>query len=70
MKQYTQNNHQSVHSEPVNQPVEAIVGPTGRPMTRADLPPANTKRWVMRRKAEVVAGVRAGRHHAAARLAW
>ncbi len=36
------------------------VGPTGQPMTRDDLPPPNTKRWVMRRKAEVVAGVRAG----------
>ncbi len=29
-------------------------------MTEQDLPPTNTKRWVMRRKAEVVAGVRNG----------
>ena len=29
-------------------------------MTEQDLPPPNTKRWVMRRKAEVVAGVRCG----------
>jgi hypothetical protein len=29
-------------------------------MTIGDLPPPGTKRWVMRRKAEVVAGVRAG----------
>lgn len=29
-------------------------------MTIDDLPPPNTKRWVVRRKAEVVAGVRAG----------
>lgn len=36
------------------------LSPTGAPMTRDDLPPPNTKRWVMRRKAEVVAGVRAG----------
>ena len=36
------------------------VGPTGRPMTFDDLPSVNTKRWVSRRKAEVVAGVRAG----------
>ena len=36
------------------------VGPTGHPLTRDDLPPPNTKRWVIRRKAEVVAGVRAG----------
>ena len=33
---------------------------TGRSMTLADLPPTNTKRWVIRRKAEVVAGVRSG----------
>jgi hypothetical protein len=39
---------------------QIIIGPAGRPITRADLPPANTKRWVIRRKAEVVAGVRAG----------
>ena len=32
----------------------------GRPMTLSDLPPTNTKRWVIRRKAEVVAGVRSG----------
>jgi len=37
-----------------------VLGPAGRPMTLGDLPPPNTKRWVMRRKAEVVAGVRAG----------
>lgn len=29
-------------------------------MTLADLPPPDTKRWVIRRKAEVVAAVRAG----------
>ena len=32
----------------------------GQPMTIEDLPPPNTKRWVIRRKAEVVAGVRSG----------
>lgn len=31
-----------------------------RPMSEVDLPPPDTKRWVMRRKAEVVAGVRSG----------
>lgn len=36
------------------------LSPTGGPLTRDDLPPPNTKRWVVRRKAEVVAGVRAG----------
>jgi len=29
-------------------------------MTLDSLPPPNTKRWVVRRKAEVVAGVRSG----------
>lgn len=32
----------------------------GSSMTINDLPPPGTKRWVIRRKAEVVAGVRAG----------
>ena len=30
------------------------------PLTVADLPPRDTKRWVIRRKAEVVAAVRGG----------
>jgi len=37
-----------------------VLGPAGRPITLADLPPPGTKRWVVRRKAEVVAAVRAG----------
>ena len=36
------------------------MGPAGRPLTVNDLPPPNTKRWVVRRKAEVVAAVRSG----------
>lgn len=36
------------------------MGPGGAPLTLKDLPPPGTKRWVIRRKAEVVAGVRAG----------
>src|SRR5690606_18178855 len=36
------------------------IGPTGAPMSLDDLPPPDTKRWVIRRKAEVVAGVRCG----------
>lgn len=31
--------------------------PDGTKMTRSDLPPSNTKRWVARRKATVVAAV-------------
>jgi hypothetical protein len=34
-----------------------IIGPLGEPLTLESLPPADTTRWVMRRKAEVVAAV-------------
>ena len=37
-----------------------IMGPAGQPITIDDLPAPGTKRWVVRRKAEVVAAVRAG----------
>lgn len=37
-----------------------VIGPDGSPLTLADLPPSDTKRWVIRRKAEVVAAVRGG----------
>ena len=37
-----------------------VVGPTGTPLTLRDLPPSDTNRWVIRRKAEVVAAVRGG----------
>ncbi len=40
--------------------VSYVIGPDGSPLTMADLPPPNTKRWVIRRKAEVVAAVRGG----------
>jgi hypothetical protein len=40
--------------------VTYVIGPDGSPLTIADLPPPNTKRWVIRRKAEVVAAVRGG----------
>jgi len=36
------------------------MGPSGQPMTLDDLPPPETRRWVIRRKAEVVAAVRGG----------
>jgi hypothetical protein len=35
-----------------------VIGPDGNPLTIADLPEPGTKRWVTRRKAEVVAAVR------------
>ena len=45
----------------LNKDGEAYVGgPTGTPLTLRDLPPVNTDRWVIRRKAEVVAAVRGG----------
>ena len=37
-----------------------VIGPDGSPLTVADLPPTNTTRWVVRRKAEVVLAVRGG----------
>lgn len=37
-----------------------VVGPRGFPITLDDLPPPDTQRWVVRRKAEVVAAVRGG----------
>lgn len=42
-----------------NKPTQ-VMGPNGDPLTIRDLPPPNTKRWVIRRKAEVVAAVRGG----------
>lgn len=40
--------------------VKYVIGPDGSPLTIADLPPTSTRRWVIRRKAEVVAAVRGG----------
>lgn len=37
-----------------------VVGPDGRAMSVNDLPPPDTTRWVVRRKAQVVFGVQAG----------
>jgi len=38
----------------------AVIGPDGRHITLSDLPSPGIKRWVTRRKAEVVAAVRGG----------
>ncbi len=43
-----------------HRPRKHVVGPDGSPLTIADLPPPGTTRWVIRRKAEVVAAVRGG----------
>ena len=37
-----------------------VIGPNGSALTVADLPSRGTKRWVIRRKAELVAAVRGG----------
>ncbi len=38
----------------------AVIGPPGEPLTLETLPPPETRRWVTRRKAEVVAAVQGG----------
>jgi hypothetical protein len=48
------------HCPPVDDRPVFVIGPTGRRLTLKDLPPPQTKRWVSRRKAEVVAAVRHG----------
>jgi hypothetical protein len=37
-----------------------VIGPLGEPLTLDSLPPRSTTRWVVRRKAEVVAAVNGG----------
>jgi len=37
-----------------------VIGPLGEPLRLSSLPPAGTTRWVVRRKAEVVAAVNGG----------
>jgi hypothetical protein len=36
------------------------IGPMGQPLTLEDLPPPDTVRWVVRRKAELIAAIRGG----------
>lgn len=38
----------------------SVIGPVGEALTLATLPPQGTSRWVIRRKAEVVAAVNGG----------
>lgn len=47
-------------SKSSSEPPKRVLTPVGTPMTVDDLPPPETKRWVIRRKAEVVAAVRGG----------
>lgn len=41
-------------------PLAQVIGPDGETLTLADLPPPDTERWVIRRKAQVVAAVQGG----------
>jgi hypothetical protein len=47
-------------AEPMAQRPKSVVGPNGTILTMDTLPPPDTRRWVARRKAEVVTAVRAG----------
>src|SRR6201997_3622888 len=47
-------------AEPNRLRTKYVIGPDGSPLTVADLPASTTNRWVIRRKAEVVAAVRGG----------
>jgi hypothetical protein len=46
--------------EPLRPRAKYVIGPDGSPLTIADLPAPDTKRWIIRRKAQVVAAVRGG----------
>ena len=49
------------HYREENRPYRSeALSPSGLPMSMSDLPPTDTTRWVPRRKADVVAGVRCG----------
>jgi hypothetical protein len=41
-------------------PRKRVIGPNGAELTLETLPPPDTARWVIRRKAEVVAAIRGG----------
>lgn len=46
------------HSKTVQ--ISPIIGPLGAALTLDSLPPSHTKRWISRRKAEVVVAVNSG----------
>ncbi len=46
-------------NQTAEQKPDRVIGPDGNVLTLDTLPPPETKRWVARRKAEVVAAVRA-----------
>jgi hypothetical protein len=50
--------YETIETRPAR-PVQ-VIGPLGEPLTLDSLPPPSTTRWVVRRKAEVVAAVNGG----------
>ncbi len=60
MSRFQSTGFKNTMSEHFTSRARYVIGPDGSPLTVADLPPANTRRWVIRRKAEVVAAVRGG----------
>src|SRR3954465_11264158 len=52
--------HSGIMTDPRRNRARYVIGPDGRILTVANLPPPDTKRWVIRRKAELVAAVRGG----------
>ena len=50
--------YETIETRPAR-PVQ-VIGPLGEPLTLDSLPPPSTSRWVVRRKAEVVAAVNGG----------
>ncbi|QTP64149.1 DUF1153 domain-containing protein [Candidatus Liberibacter africanus] len=47
-------------TEKIQSHMKYVIGPDGSPLTMANLPSPDTERWVVRRKAEVVAAVQGG----------
>ena len=52
--------HESNMTESHRPRFKYVIGPDGSQLTIADLPAPETKRWVIRRKAVIVAAVRGG----------
>ena len=57
---YGQNDMARRSDATQRQHVSYVIGADSAPLTIADLPPPNTKRWVIRRKAQVVVAVKSG----------
>ncbi len=55
-----ETNGSCLMSDVQTRPKATVIGPSGRPLSLDSLPPPDTRRWVARRKAEVVAAVRGG----------